>query len=130
MRSDIINEAREWIGVPFRHQGRNRRGVDCAGLLYVVFKPDIDFFQYSENPSTVFVFRNIRLYAKRIKENEAGPGDVVIMRFEKMATHLGIITDKGVIHADAFTKRVIEQGMLKSRVVAYFRMKGVKPWRG
>ena len=32
-RQLLINELRTWIGVPFRHQGRTRNGVDCGGLL-------------------------------------------------------------------------------------------------
>ena len=28
----IVAEARRWIGVRWRHQGRSRSGVDCIGL--------------------------------------------------------------------------------------------------
>ena len=32
----IVAEARTWLGVPWRHQGRSRAGVDCAGLVVLV----------------------------------------------------------------------------------------------
>jgi cell wall-associated NlpC family hydrolase len=32
----IIAAARSWLGVPWRHQGRTRQGVDCAGLVVLV----------------------------------------------------------------------------------------------
>ena len=32
----IIAAARAWLGVPWRHQGRTRQGVDCAGLVVLV----------------------------------------------------------------------------------------------
>ena len=35
-RRDIVAEARKWIDVPYRHQGRGRRGLDCVGLLVEV----------------------------------------------------------------------------------------------
>lgn len=134
LRQKIINEARSWIGSPFRHQGRSKQGVDCAGLIYVVYKntvglePDKDFTFYQEKPSSIFVFRAIRSYATRIKECDAGPADVIIISFNNSATHLGIMTDIGIIHSDAIVGRVIEQESLSGRIVAYFRMKGVAPW--
>ena len=39
MRGDpdaIIAAARSWLGVPWRHQGRTRQGVHCAGLVVLV----------------------------------------------------------------------------------------------
>lgn len=35
-RDEILRVARSWLGTPYRHQGRNRRGVDCIGLIWVV----------------------------------------------------------------------------------------------
>ncbi len=35
-RDQIVAEARTWIGVPWRHQGRDRVAIDCAGLLECV----------------------------------------------------------------------------------------------
>jgi cell wall-associated NlpC family hydrolase len=32
-RADIVARAREWIGTPYRHQGRRRDGCDCLGLI-------------------------------------------------------------------------------------------------
>jgi cell wall-associated NlpC family hydrolase len=32
----IVSAARSWLGVPWRHQGRTRQGVDCAGLVVLV----------------------------------------------------------------------------------------------
>ena len=32
-RREIVDAARNWVGVPYRHQGRTRNGIDCVGLL-------------------------------------------------------------------------------------------------
>ena len=34
--NDIIHTAKGLIGVPYRHQGRSRAGLDCAGVIIVV----------------------------------------------------------------------------------------------
>jgi hypothetical protein len=36
VKAQVVSAAREWIGVPFRHQGRTRDGVDCAGVVIKV----------------------------------------------------------------------------------------------
>ena len=36
-RGQIVDEARKWLDVRWRHQGRDRtQGIDCAGLILVV----------------------------------------------------------------------------------------------
>ena len=35
---EVVREARTWVGVPFRHQGRSRSGVDCGGIIVVVLR--------------------------------------------------------------------------------------------
>lgn len=132
MRQKIVDEARKWIGVPFRHHGRNQQGIDCAGLLYVVYSAIVnyelnDFKKYPSVPNTGFTFRTIREYADRILPSEAQSGDVVLLNFAGASTHFGILTDLGVIHADATLKRVVEHSISvvgQGRAVAFFRMKG------
>ena len=132
MRQTIVNEARKWIGIKFRHHGRNGQGVDCAGLLYVVYNKFgvvNDFIDYPSNPETGFVFRAIRNYADRILPSKAQSGDVVLLSFAGASTHFGILTDLGVIHADATLKRVVEHSISiteQGRAVAFFRMKGLQ----
>ena len=39
LRSDILCEARRWIGTPYRHQGSCRgAGCDCLGLVRGVWR--------------------------------------------------------------------------------------------
>lgn len=32
-RDRIVEIARTWVGVPYRHQGRTRQYVDCIGFI-------------------------------------------------------------------------------------------------
>ena len=129
-RERIVAEARRWLGTPFRHQGRGAVGLDCAGLLYVVYNAVLrdglkDFYMYPSAPKTGFVFRSIRHYANRITLDAAQAGDVVLLNFAGSSTHFGILTDMGVVHADTNLKRVVEHSLVNSRAVAFFKMKGM-----
>lgn len=140
IRAQIVEEARSYLGVPFKHHGRSRRGLDCAGLLYVVYNELIgvhaDFLNYPNQIRSGLIFRVIRDYAIRIKPQEAGPGDLILMNFAGVSMHLGIVTDHGIIHSDSCNKRVLEHSFDRTHVlgngrpVAYFRMNGVPVWQG
>ena len=34
----IVEAARGYLGCPYRHRGRKRSGIDCAGLLVLTYK--------------------------------------------------------------------------------------------
>jgi len=128
-RSRIVAEARTYLGTPFRHRGRTRDGVDCVGLVYLSFNPVVGFPEppsdYPRQPKTAMAFRRAREFCDRIPPNEALPGDVVLIHRNGTSTHFGILTDQGVIHADAMNKKVIEHPILCSKdgwqIAAVFR---------
>lgn len=37
VKKRIVQNARKFIGTPFRHYGRSTLGIDCAGLLYMSY---------------------------------------------------------------------------------------------
>jgi len=37
IKNRIVQNARKFIGTPFRHSGRSTLGIDCAGLLYMAY---------------------------------------------------------------------------------------------
>ena len=37
IKDRIVQNARKFIGTPFRHSGRSTLGIDCAGLLYMSY---------------------------------------------------------------------------------------------
>jgi cell wall-associated NlpC family hydrolase len=124
---DIIEAARTWKGVRWRHQGRNRLGVDCIGLLRVVADqlgliPGVDFDGYGRMPDG-----RLRPELDKLLVRRVGPyqlGDVLLMRFEKEPQHVAIVTDKGIIHSAAQARKVVEHGMdaiWNSRVVAAYQ---------
>lgn len=117
-RAAFVKAARSYLGVPFRHQGRSRRGLDCAGL-FVAAISDIGrtFFNvaaYSREPLNsglrTAVVTNL---GDPIQKADMREGDVALMRFRGEPSHVGIITNYplggfALLHTFAQMKKVVE----------------------
>lgn len=146
--SRLVEAARSFLGVPFKHRGRSRRGLDCAGLVWCacaevgVIHPDLK--RYGREPHRDGMMRVVIEGAgEPVWQGAPGQvvprellevGDVVVMRFVKEPHHMGILgTDRfrglSLIHAnaqidDAQGPRVVEHGLddlWQSRICAVFR---------
>lgn len=130
-RERFVAEARRWIGVPWVHQGRSRRGVDCIGLLLVVCRSlglsDYEVTGYGTAPNADFM----RTECDRLMTRVAAPeiGDVLVMRFSREPQHVLIRADaRRVIHAWSVPGRVVEVTMpdaWERRIVGAYRVPGV-----
>lgn len=136
-RQAIIDEARTWLGVVWRHQGRDRNGIDCGGLLIGVAKAlgasDYDIGNYGKQPDAQNFLRHLEAWGgRRIPLGGALPGDVIAFRDGPFPCHCAIVTETGgvrhMIHADRRLKSVVEEPItrewLANRVAAY-RFPGV-----
>ncbi len=98
----LIAAARGYVGVPWRHQGRSRHGIDCVGLLVCVARdlgiPVEDVRAYEREPRAHDLTRLLRRHCTAV--SAARPGDIVLMG--RPSTHVGILTDAhrpfGLIH--------------------------------
>lgn len=130
-RQEFVDAARTWIDTPWVHQGRNRHGVDCIGLLLVTCwslnLTDYDVTGYGRSPDADFMRRECaRLMTPVVGEPEFG--DVLIMRFARDPQHVLIRTDHGVLHSWASARRVVEvayPAAWRRRIVAAYRVPGV-----
>ena len=114
--SEIVRVARQWRGVRFAHQGRNRHGVDCAGLPWCVYN-DLgvrlnDFRAYAHESNPELLLAHLReafgpeVAAAPVGEGEIQPGDVILFKFHRQGRphHLGIAADRpggGLNYIDA-----------------------------
>ena len=132
-RDAIVREAQSWVGVKWKHKGRNRKGIECVGLIvnviHAVTGVVVEVPPYDQRPSTEAAFRGVKEYADRILEKDAKPGDLVQLRYGDHAAHFGFLTERGVIHAHARHRKVIEQRLRHTGThgtpVAYYRIKGI-----
>lgn len=117
-RLALIAEARSYLGVRFRHQGRSRQGVDCAGLIAVCLialgREPTDVEAYGREPLNQGLRAMlVENFGEPIAKADMQPGDVALMRFRGEPSHVGLVTDYpygglALIHAFAQVKKVVE----------------------
>lgn len=131
--SPLVDAARSYLGVPFRHRGRTSAGLDCAGLLVVAYRdlgielPDIRI--YGREPHKNGLVRAVEDGFGQPLGRAPEPGDVLLMRFEREPHHLGIVGDYihgglSLIHAYGAAGRVVEHRLdaaWRARIVAVYR---------
>lgn len=131
----IIDEARTWIDVPWRHAGRNRAGIDCVGLGVVVTRAlgicDYDVVTYSKEP-TDGMLKHIETVADQIPIQDAKIGDILILNFGPYPFHAGFLAEKDgkpmIVHANARARKVIEEPYARDwkRATSHaYRLRGV-----
>ena len=98
----------DYIGIPFKTNGRDRDGLDCYGLIAAVYKDQLgvdipDWHVADDSTSTVMETisngLNVELDAQRAHE-VAEPKDMDILVLSRMgvAYHVGIYIAGGVLH--------------------------------
>jgi len=107
---DSVARARALLGCRYRVQGRDPRfGLDCVGVVCTVFGiPARDIptgYRLRANDlSTV-----TGALGRHFREIEVSdPGDVILMAPTHDQLHLAVLTDRGLVHADAGLRRVVE----------------------
>jgi NlpC/P60 family putative phage cell wall peptidase len=108
----VVDEARSWIGTPYRHQASLKGvGCDCLGLLRGVWRA-----LYGAEPESIPAYAPdwaeasgeerlaiaARKYLIEIAPVEAAPGDVLLFRWRTHlpAKHAAILSAPGrMIHA-------------------------------
>lgn len=114
--NDIVYAATGLVGVPYRHQGRNQAGLDCAGVMIVVSHmlglTDRDTTSYSRRPNVKeFTAFMIEVGCKQLPMAQLAHGDILRINTAGWPVHLGVyeIDDRGeewYIHAFARHKKV------------------------
>lgn len=130
-RSQWVEEIRSWVGTPWVHQGRNRNGVDCVGLILVAaHRLGLTTFDYRYYGRAPLGDTLIRLCDEHmLRKHVAEPGDVLLMRLSRYPQHFAVLVEPGrIVHARGETGRVVETQMPGSwwrRVVGVYTIPGV-----
>ena len=142
---DIVAEARDWIGTPYRHQASLKGvGCDCLGLVRGVWRA-----LYGEEPENVPAYsRDWAEASGRETLAEAGfrhllpvmpaairPGDVLLFRWRAglVAKHAAILSgEAAMIHAHdgAAVAEVALTPWWRRRLAYAFRFPGIGPTGG
>jgi cell wall-associated NlpC family hydrolase len=138
----LIDAARSCLGVKWRHRGRTRKGLDCAGLPWLMYAecgvPLPDRRDYGRDPFREGLMSAIvEAVGPPVWKGPKGSctramldfADVVVMSPSALPRHVALIGDDllhgfSLIHADGHHKAVIEHGMSSTdlnMIVAIFR---------
>ena len=133
MNKDIEYIARQYVGVPFKHQGRTIHGLDCVGLIIRIAHDlgisDFDYLNYGRDPKPEVMRKYLRSLLDRVGIAKQEPGDILYMSFLKHPQHLAIYTSNDtIIHAAYIFKKVVEQRFdtyWKQRVTEVYRYRSI-----
>lgn len=114
--SQFAAAARAYMGVPYRHQGRSRAGVDCLGLI-VAAGNDLDLVpldagrrDYGRAPLDQLI-QVLPQYAIRLEALEAGAIIAIKWPGDKRAAHVAICAGETMIHCFSDMGKVVEHGI-------------------
>lgn len=141
-RSDIVAEARTWIGTRWQHQARVKGvATDCIGLVGGValaldlpgakeWAADRELHNYGKTPMPEVLIGGCERFMQRIPLVAADVGDVLVMAFRHDPQHFAIISERSpmyIVHAYAQARRVVENGaaVARAKVLRAYRLRGV-----
>lgn len=120
-------EAADWIGVPYRAGGNDRRGTDCSGLVCAIYKKV--YHKRLERNSDDQRTRD----CSKVRKANLDEGDLVFFhngRSKRTATHVGIyLKDGKFVHASSklgVTVSSLEEDYWTRTWMQGGRVKGVK----
>lgn len=125
----------QYIGIPFVPHGRGREGLDCWGLLRLIYKEQVgvELLSYSEaygstnDEAHLGALISGKLPEKwsEIPEGQERPGDGILLRLKGQPMHVGVIVAPGVfIHIHEGVNACLERyrrSAWKNRVIGFFR---------
>lgn len=136
MIDELISNCREYLGVPWQHQGRSKRGVDCVGFILIGLKNIgihmLEIKGYSRKPDGVALKA---IMDKQPNLHRVFPpykrGDIALFKIKRDPQHVALLTesitaDLGMIHSyNGGSKMVVEHDFAdywKNKVVAVYRI--------
>lgn len=98
MGHDLVEEARRWMGTPYRYGGQDRSGTDCSGLVMQVYKNVCEV----KLPRTT---SDQRVYCIAVPRDRTRVGDLVFFSSKGgrgSVSHVGLYIGNGeMIHASS-----------------------------
>ena len=132
----IPDWAEKYVGLPFRFHGRTLEGVDCFGLVYLIYKNEFglevtDWKRKEQEEPHITNMRIAESFKEGMQYSEWSPvtqpmcADVVLFNINQRPSHCGIMLDRThFLHAAEGTNSVIQsldRIMWKKRLAAFYR---------
>jgi len=133
LRQDISQDCfSQYIGIPFKSRGRDRNGVDCWGLLRLIYREQlgIELPSYGEEYDSALDYRAVLTTIERHMHEwkpvtDARIWDAVLLRIRGLPIHLGTVIGEGrMIHVTRGISTCIEgytSPLWRDRILGFFR---------
>jgi len=128
-------EYKEYIGIPFKNRGRDKKtGLDCWGLVSVVLKDQyaiivpelLDYSDCLNRDQTSKVIELNTPLVSGIKLDNPEEGCVVVLSSGGLSAHVGLVISKNMmLHTTKGVGACIEplnSPRIKSRIKGYYRV--------
>jgi murein DD-endopeptidase len=100
-RQEIVRFAKTFVGTPYRQGGTSRKGVDCSGFVYAVYREfDIRLPRTSLDQSRI---------GEQVDRSGLKPADLLFFKTSRResVTHVGIYIGSGkFVHASTSERKV------------------------
>jgi lipoprotein Spr len=119
-KSELVKEARKWIGTKYQYGGHTKSGTDCSGLVMELFLKVYDLKLPRSSAQQ-------REYSIGIDQKELTPGDLVFFATgsdRARVSHVGLYVGNGkMIHAST-SRGVIESGLNEAYYANHYHSSG------
>ena len=103
---EMVAIAAPYVGIPFAHQGRDGRGMDCYGLFLAIMHdmgrtlPDFDYIADWEKAGGNVLMENYWKYGEEIQKADLAPGDAILFKNSPVINHIAVFLGGGrFVHA-------------------------------
>jgi probable lipoprotein NlpC len=87
-RTQLIEAAQKYRGLPYRYGGMDSRGLDCSGLVFLSFRDSLQV----EVPRRA---EDLYHWTERLERDQIQPGDLVFFQQNGRVFHVGIYIGEG-----------------------------------
>ena len=129
----------EYIGIPYGDHGRSHEALDCWGLLWLIYKEQLDIglpsyadrYASAEDQKDVshLIHDEMGPWIKIEKEEKADFGDAVLFRIKGEPWHIGVVISCGLmIHVMKDVNVCLERydrTMWRHRLLGIYRHKAL-----
>ena len=120
--------AKKYVGIPYKHLGRDLTGLDCWGLIVSIYKDyGVELFDL-ENYEQEWARRGKNFFEDNKYENwqriiSPAPGDVILITYPRdVIGHAGVFLERGkFIHATRSGIVIERIKNWKHKIKGYYR---------
>lgn len=129
--------AKDYIGLPYKELGRDREGVDCYGVPYLVLRDEFgeQIPSYATDYSDSFDKEEVaalvsgEIISRWVMQKTPEIGDVILFRIFGRPCHVGVVVGDGYfIHAWNQATGVILENYMSAlwsrRVIGFYKYAG------